>query len=141
MAIGTPTRPGVIRLVAGTDQADNTEITETVPTSRRWRLMAFRAALVTDATSATRQVYLIIDDGTTTFLQIPASATHIASLTRNYNFAVSGALVTNATTEIAGVLPDDLILPAGYRIQTSTDNLQATDNYGVPQMLVEEWLE
>ena len=35
----------------------------------------------------------------------------------------------------------DLILLAGHRIRTSTSSLQAGDDWGAPQLLVEEWLE
>ena len=37
-------------------------------------------------------------------------------------------------------LPNDVWLLPAYRIRTSTLNLQATDNYAAPYILVEEYI-
>ena len=132
---------GALRSVAGTDPAANTEISETVPTGARWRLLAASFTFVTDANAANREVALVLDDGTTTLLTSPSGFTHTASLTRRYSAANLGAQTAPTQGTDRQILIPDLRLPAASRIRTSTTAIQATDNYGAPQLLVEEWLE
>jgi len=133
--------PGTMRSIAGTNPAANAEISETVPTGARWRVHALVFTLVTDATAANREVVLTFDDGTTVYYATTPAANQAASLTRRYGAAAGGVRGAAATAaEIAIALPD-LWLPAGHRLQTVTTNLQVTDNYGAPQLLVEEHLE
>lgn len=132
---------GVLRSVAGTDPAANTEISETVPTDARWRVLAIQVNLVTDATAANREVSLLIDDGTTVFARVPVGTNHAASLTRTYSFATNTARNTIAQDPVLNAPLPELVLGDGFRVRTVTTNLQATDNYGAPQLLVEEWIE
>ena len=115
------------------DPAAGAEITQTVPAGYLWIVESCAFTLITDATVATRQVHLIIDDGSSTPVMVEAlaGATQAANLTRTYRFGKYGSLpVASANLTILGLLPNTLILPAGYRIRTVTDNLQAGDNYG-----------
>jgi len=133
---------GILRSVAGTDPAAGAEIIETVPTNARWALRGLGAQLVTDATVATRTVTLTIDDGTTIFLQVISAVSQTASLTRNYRFVPNYPSAGNiVSTSIALSLPNPLYLLQGWRIVTVTFGLVGGDNWGAPQMLVEEWLE
>ena len=133
--------PGRIRSITGTDPAAGAEISETVPTGARWMLRAIAASFVTDATVANRFPVLKIDDGATVFYIADPPAAQAASNTLIY---VSGSGVTRLTS-VAGqpswALPVGLILMAGSRIRTQTVGIVAGDNYGAPQLLVEEWLE
>lgn len=131
---------GFLRIIAGTNPAAGVEVSETVPTNARWRLVAFLATLVTDATAATRTAQLLIDDGVTTFLLILPTTTQIASLTRQYNGKAVGLDPQPIGTQLTWGLPPDIYIPAGGRIRTSTINLQAGDNWTAPQYMVEEWL-
>lgn len=132
---------GVVRNVAGADPAAAAEATITVPTAARWRLIAFTVTLVTDANAANREPILVIDDGATVAAAASPAAVQAASLTRRHTFGP--ASVVNAAGALAqqGATPHDVLLPAGYRLSTVTANLQAGDNYGVPQAFVEEWIE
>jgi hypothetical protein len=133
--------PGALRSLAGSDPAAGAEIAETVPTGARWRLQSLRAALVTDATAANREVAIAFDDGTNTYAEAHSGVNQAASLTRQYTAAIAGIRGAAATgTGILLAIPA-VILPAGHRIRTSTTNLQAGDNWGAPRLLVEEWLE
>lgn len=131
---------GALRSVTGTDPAAGAEISETVPTSTRWRVRALSCQLVTDATAANREVSLVIDDGATTIFTSPAGFTHTASLTRRYSAAPIGAQTAPTQGTDRQIVIPDLELPAGARIRTVTTNLQAGDNYGAPQLLLEERL-
>ena len=132
---------GVLRSIAGTDPAANTEISETVPTNARWRVHAIQFTLVTDANAANREVALTIDDGTTVFARIPSGFTHVASTTIVYS-AFHHAPRNTAAQDTTKNFPLPRIdLQGGYRLATVTTARQATDNYGAPQILVEEWIE
>jgi hypothetical protein len=132
---------GVVRSITGTDPAANVEISETVPTGARWKLRGVLFTLVTDANVANREVALTIDDGATVVARIPSGFTQTATLTTLYSLFVLAPrnAVAQDTTKNAP-LPD-LDLQGGYRIRTVTTARQVTDNFGPPQLLVEEWIE
>ncbi len=134
--------PGLPRLVAGNDPAAGSEVSVTVPTNARWRLKAIRMELATDATSVNRRVILIIDDGTNTIATIVVEATQGASVTYRYNFYSGAPQETSFTvSQIEVPIPRDLVLFQGWRIRTSTQSLQAGDNWSAPLVQVEEWIE
>lgn len=133
--------PGVIRSVAGSDPAAGAEISETVPTNARWRLISLQAALVTDATAANRIPVLIVDDGTNELARGGHGIAQAASLTINHTFGVFGAALQVTTTNFLGMAPAGIVLMGGHRIRTSTAALQAGDNWGAPRLFVEEWIE
>ena len=64
-----------------------------------------------------------------------------ASLTRAYSFSPVGFshVASGAVLEIA--TPYNLMLFQAHRLVTNTTNLQAGDDWGAPQYLVEEWIE
>jgi len=133
--------PGMLRSVTGTDPAAGAEISESVPTNARWRLLSLYALLTTDATVADRTAIFYIDDGTNVLMQLPWTTTQAASATGKY---VVGEFATAANT-IAGShwygLPAGIRFCQGWRIYTVTTGLVAGDNWGAPQMMVEEWIE
>jgi hypothetical protein len=133
--------PGVLRAVTGTDQAAGTEISETVPTGARWRLRAFRAALVTSAVAGARRVHLYVDDGATRLFELAAADTQAASLARNYNATPDGYARAAQDSEIYVPLPFDVALLQGWRIRTVTTLFDGGDNWGAPELLVEESIE
>jgi hypothetical protein len=135
------TGPGAVRSITGTDPAANTESSETVPTGARWQLRLWSATLVTDANVANRVAILTVDDGTTVLGRFAPASLQAASLSYSYTFCdigVGASLFSGAVTQAA---PMPIQLPAGSRIRTVTASMQATDNWGAPQLLVEEWLE
>ena len=143
---GSPIRsslegPGAIRSITGTDPAAGAEILETVPTDARWHLMSLFLIFVTDATVANRNTTLTLDDGAAVYTRVATGATQAASNTRNYTFApgLPHAVLLNQAFLVP--LPEQLRQSAGHRIQTVTQTIQAGDDFGAPQLLVEEWLE
>lgn len=132
---------GILRSIAGTDPAAGVEISETVPTGARWRLHGLVVPLVTNATAANRLVQVVVDDGTTIFNRFPAVAVQAASLTVQYSAAALGAASVAAGADNIILLPTPLDLLQGWRVRTVTTNLQAGDNFGAPQLRVEEWIE
>jgi len=140
--------PGHFHFVLGTDPAANAEILETVPTNAVWRLHAMWLQLVTDATAANRYVTIFLDDGTYPFYQVTGPV-HTASLTQSLvlssGFAfpdVTGIVQVFNAIGIAHLpLPVGMLLSETYRIRTVTTNIQATDNYVAPRLLVEELIQ
>jgi hypothetical protein len=133
--------PGMFRSIAGTNPAANAEISETVPTGARWKLHSMMATLVADANAANRSAQLVIDDGTNVVLRSAPALTQTATQTIIYNWTARGAAGSVAALTASELIPPDLYLPAGYRINTLTNNLQATDDWGAPRLYVEEWIE
>lgn len=133
--------PGFIRSIVGTDPAAGAEISETVPTNARWRLIAFTAVLVSDATVAARQPVVTFDDGANVFYRAGSNATQAASLSGRWTAAAVGSMGATTGADQNIPTPDTLMLPGGARIRTSTTNLQAGDNWGAPMLHVEEWIE
>lgn len=131
---------GRLRSITGTDPAANTEISETVPERRRWILRSFHFQLVTDVNGANRYITIIIDDGTNVLFQFRVAQVQIADKTYNYSFADINVDETFVDPELFHPLPN-LTLFAGCRIRTITTDRQVTDNYGAPQMLIEEWID
>lgn len=133
---------GVLKVVTGTDPAAGVEITQTVPAGKAWELIAVRFTLVTDATAANRDVALLLDDGTTVFTKLNRPGSIIASKTYDLNFVTDfgfagqeNGLATSSTRP----MPSGIILGPGYRVRTSTDSIQAGDNYGAPALYVAEY--
>jgi len=118
--------PGFIRTIVGTDPAAGAEISETVPTNARWRLISVRVTLVTSATVTDRTPTITLDDGINIFGQSEDGVTVPASTTSNQTFSALG---------------DIILLSEAYRIRSLTTNIQVGDNYGAPIYIVEEWIE
>lgn len=133
--------PGIIRRVTGTDPAAAAEISETVPTGARWRLLNLLVTLVTDGNAANRDPRLTIDDGATVYVDQALGANVTASTTTQINMASRVIRNAIAQARTLSIPIPDLVLLAGHRLITITTNIQAGDNYGAPELLVQEWLE
>jgi len=133
--------PGFLRSVLGTDPAAGAEISETVPTNTRWRLLAAIVTLVTDATVANRRTIWLIDDGATVLWFGDDNVNHAPSTTIPHLLSPSpirGTLNYGYNTSLGTA---DTMLLQGWRLRTTTQAMVAGDNYGAPQLWVEEWIE
>lgn len=117
---------------APANPAAGADITYTVPAGVTQQLQTVEFTLTTSATVANRQIILIIDDGTHELWRIIVPVTQAASLTYVYAFGgtTNDAAVrtVGANNEVLSELPA-ITLAAGYRIRTSTVNLQAGDQF------------
>ena len=133
--------PGFMRSITGTNPAVGAEISETVPAGARWKLHALRFELVTDGNAANRGVLLDLGNGADTYHATRQHDIQILSLTRQYNYSLQTYFLAAVNfSEFHNILPD-IIMPAGHVLKTVTGSIQAGDNYGAPQLLVEEWIE
>jgi len=88
-------------------------------------VLSVQAQLVSSATVAARVARLLVSDGVATFLDLAASASQAASLTRRYSWFPD----TTAYAVGAGIVTPTprLLLDAGSVLSVSTDLLDATD--------------
>lgn len=126
-------------VTTGSDPAAGAEWSVTVPANTIWKVYAVRASLVTDATVASRQPAIIIDDGATTLYQVYSGLSCTASATFAISWAQLGASLGGVNTSLGAMAPFPLWLAAGYRIRSSTGSLQAGDNWGAPTVLYTTW--
>lgn len=134
-----PSNRGILELFTGTDPAQNTQVSEAVPANEIWHILHMEIELLTEATSATRQVYLEIKDSSKNILVIPASTTQIENIARQYYF-FNGAPIDNNVDTIIQTPTPDLWLPAGYQIETAVDNMQAEDNFRYVFFMIEKFI-
>lgn len=132
-----------LRRFGGTDQAANTEFSETVPASKWWELLSVTVVLVQGATQ-TPQPILTIDDGTTVLFEaFGSTAVQASATTCRYTWspggAASGQVGSGAGVHSTAPLPGGLILPAGYRIRSNTIGIGANSDYGAPSLYVVEY--
>ena len=125
--------------ILGTDPAAGVEIAQSVPAGKIWRLHALSFQLVTDVTAITREVRIVVGDGANIFFMTAAGLSHTASETWRYSISNLGLVGTIAPTTGVALIPLPLLvlLPA-YTFATNTVNLQAGDDFGQPNMYVEE---
>ncbi|HKM81548.1 MAG TPA: hypothetical protein VJY15_11370 [Candidatus Acidoferrum sp.] len=147
LSIGWPGSPskeatdgaGVLRSITGTMPGVGAEISEVVPNQRRWILLVLRAALMTSATVANRQVAVYLDDGTNTFYATRAAALQTAIATWYYCFAPGIPYYYDTINNVTIPIPSPTVLRSGFRIKTNTNGLQAGDQWYAPEYLVLEW--
>ena len=131
---------GALRAITGSDPAAGAEMSETVPTGARWRLLGLAIELVTDATAANRDLILQVNNGVGLFWASDPNQSQAASVTRTH-VAAQGSRRLNPTAGTAmWHYPHDMDLLGGFVLTTSTTSIQAGDNYGAPELLVREWL-
>jgi len=101
----------------------------TIPAGLKYFLKSVYFTLVTSATVATRSALLIIDDGANRLFRGDVNLTQAASLTQIYSGG-SGLIGQTAGILTGTVaMPTDMPLLAGWRVGTSTVNIQAADQY------------
>lgn len=133
--------PAQIRSITGTNPAAGAEVSETVPTGARWRLIALAVRFVTSATAANRFPILTFDDGTNVFFRADPPTQQTAGVDIGYVGGIGVERLTSTNDVRQWGFPVAMPLLAGYRIRTATAFIEADDNWGAPQLLVEEWLE
>lgn len=120
-------------LTTGTNPAAGAEVSVTVPAGEVWEVQSVQFALQTDATVANRRVNIRVDDGASIFATAVANVDQAASATVTYIAGVGGIDYTAVRDGKLSIgLPTPLLLGPGWRIRTTTTNLQAGDDYAAP---------
>lgn len=131
--------PGLMRSITGTNPAAGAEVIQSVPANTMWRLHAITVTLVTDATAVNRVVKWRKKGNTAEYFRIPHGVLHGGSTTGQYTLAMIGSERTAfGNTSVQTDILQNRMSPADT-VETITDNLQAGDDYGAPQLLIEQW--
>lgn len=113
----------------------------TAATAQRLQIKSLSSILTPSAAVANRNVSLIIDDGVNTVWQViqPTSipASQVTTLSATTTNATAGVIPTIQTQ----IFPPNLFLEPGWRLRSSTGNLQAADQWSAIWLAVEEWIE
>ncbi len=114
----------------------------TVPAFARQSLRTARLELVTSATVANRRViFQVADDVGSVIFESASDFVQAASLTIFYQLAHWGDWRGNLNGRIPVDWPPELLLPSGFQLRTLTEGIQAGDQFGAWQMMLEEWFE
>lgn len=132
---------GWVHTVQQANPAAGSDFIYTVPTGARQRLISMAAVLTTSATAGSRNVSIIVDDGTNTYWEHDLGASIPVSTTEIVTATTTNAPTGVVTTTQSLVLPPTLVMPAGHRIRTSTANLSATDQWSAIWLAIEEWIQ
>jgi hypothetical protein len=137
-----PSNLAVYKRVTGATPGAGIDFTLTVPAGKWWQLFAVYAVLAQGVTQ-TPQPILFLDDGANAFMEsIGSTALQAISTTCAYSWA-EGMVLTGQIGSGAGVhsnapIPDGLVLPAGFRIRSTTLGIGANSQWGVPTAFVAE---
>src|SRR6266487_810854 len=127
-----------IATLVGANPAAGAEFSQTVPAGQTWLLYAVRAQLITSIAVANRRPSLFIDDGTNNIMKLYVNQQQAASLTINFDWVAGIGINQNQFgTDVLAALPYPLYLPSGYRIRSSTDNIDVADDWGAPVFFME----
>ncbi len=139
--IGIPAH-GHLRAILLPDPAAGVELTTTVPTNARWRVLVVKADFITSGVAGARTPRLRFILGAAFPLVVEPPVTQGAGIARAYNWGsglgYSAAPVT--TQELIG-LPAPLLLPEAAEINTWTNGLDPGDAWSAISLYVEEWIE
>lgn len=128
--------------MAGTVPGAGAEVQETVPAGKRWRILAFSATLITAVAVANRLLRMATNDGVNAIIRGPYSpSVQAASLSYIYQWqpGIPEVAVRGALNLVAIPQPIGYFLDAGHKFGTSTDLLQAADQWSQIRYLVEEY--
>lgn len=133
---------GVIRNFAVGAPAAGADIVVAVPTNTRWRVISFRATLVTSAAAGNRLVSITADDGASVFFESVSNFTQITGITNTYN-AFDSAPYQNVPFNLRTQQPlaSQLFLGPGFRLSTSTNGILAGDQWSASFVEVQEWAD
>jgi len=139
---GSEEGPGLIKMIVGSNPSAGSEVSVTVPTNVRWKLLCLKIVLHASSATADRYPRLIIDDGTNILWYSPAWSTAItAGQARALQWAIGGEHMDIDPLGAYHTFLPNIVLFQGYRFRTITTNLQTDDDYDAPVYYVEEWIE
>lgn len=128
----------ILVVTTGADPAAGAEISFTVSGRSALRVHAITAVLTTSATAANRVPHFIVSNGETTLYEVCGADAHTAGLAVRYSLIPHGAVVSEiAALSVVLPLPELYLLP-GWTLTTSTDAIEADDNWGAPALYVTE---
>lgn len=126
------------QIVKVANPAAGAQFVVTVPGDQAWKVHAVTAVLTASAAVATRDVALLADDQSTTFLAAGVGPTQTAGQVATYSWARSLSTSTGLIT--GGVISagfPDLVLPPGYRLRSTVVAMDVADQWSSIALYVE----
>lgn len=140
--IGSLEGAGVLRSVVGTTPGAGADITETVPTGARWEVLTMSATFTASVAVANRFPLYQMDDGVQTFYRFGLLAALTASQVRAIVWHQGGlGAVVDQNNSISVPLPVGIRMAAGFRMRTTTTNIDVADQWSLVRYVVREWIE
>jgi hypothetical protein len=134
--------PGRVYNVAPSNPAAGADISISVPTAAAWKFRHLDATLVTSSQVATRNVAFLFDDGSNLFYRTVNGLNQTASVTQVYELVPGYAIAETVNSNgFRLISPLDVVLPASFRIRSSTGSIQTSDQWQSIALVVEEWIE
>jgi len=142
MAEMIPDDQGHIRVITQAAPAAGAEVIIPAIPRIRFRLINFLVEFAADVNAADRSIYIRIMVGSDEIARFSPRSLVTANQTRfvNYSDALGNVTGTGGVM-VCGHLPTRLLLNNEANIETVTAGLQTGDQFGIPQMLIEEWIE
>ena len=122
---------------AGSDPVAGAEVNEVVPATQDWDFLGLIVTLVADATAISRDVDIVVEDEAgNEVARWPFNTSITASQTVAIHIGnYPETLPTDTATDQYHTIPRTLMeLGPSYVIKTVSANLQAGDNFGIPQI-------
>lgn len=132
--------PGFIHSLQLANPAAGADFTFVAAAGQRLRVDSFQAQFAASATVATRNISIIVDDGANAVWTHDLAAGITASATDQIVATGTNAPTGVIATVQSVVLPPGLILAPGWRIRSSTANIQVGDQWSAIWFNVEEWI-
>lgn len=133
---------GNLRLVSVLGPGSGVEMSVTVPTGARWRIVSYAPLFTTSAAVPVRTPRLYMTIAGVVVAVHEAPSTQAASLVRRYSWVAGlGYAQAPVVNSVLIGLPPSLIIPAGGVIATLTDGMDPGDIYSTAGLTVEEWIE
>lgn len=112
-----------------------------VPSFHTIRPLGLTFILTTDANAANRVISIAMTNGAAdTVLTKTASSLQTASLVHNYSLSIATQPPSLPTSLIQEISMPEIKLNEGWTIDTTTDSIQAGDQYSAIKLAFEEWL-
>jgi len=112
------------------------------PARTRWRIITFQSMLITDVAAGNRIPYLnVVHDVNVYALWSPSQSIAASeTFTFGWHGGAQPAAITGEHARVAPLAPGYLMNDESY-IATLTTALDASDQWGLGLLLVEEWIE
>lgn len=134
--------PGNVYSVRAVHAPAGTQWSITVPANARWRVQSIQSQLVTSATVANRDVFLVISSFTDIVTIIPNNTTQLAGLSVFYCWADGVPFQGDSFSHDLQPLPRGIIVLPNYVLTTNVNLMQAADQWSdFAVTWVEEWLD
>jgi hypothetical protein len=133
--------PGIIVRQVSAVPAAGAELSYTVPTGVRQRIVSGFCQLTCSAVAQDRQISLIIDDGTNIMFQVFTKQNATAGSTKWVSLNSGTAFQDTGDSQIEIGIPVHPVLLQGYRLRTQTFTLDVGDQFTALNLLVEQWIE